>query len=111
MLKAIAKHKNHHSVTLVKNAFENLSIFSCHYVGESDIEKEITNLNNSKAFQDANILLKINTDNLDIFKNIQELNRSIEISRFPNLAKSANIIPVLKKFDRTNQANYRPISV
>ena len=63
LLKAIAKYKNHQSVTLLKNTFENLSIFSCHYVDEPDIKKEITSLNNSKASQDPDIPLKINNDN------------------------------------------------
>ena len=34
---------------LIKNSFENASTLSFHYVNQSDIEKEIMNLNNSEA--------------------------------------------------------------
>ena len=72
---------------------KNFSNFSFYYVDESDIEKETVNLSNSKASQDPDIPLKINNNNLDIFKKIltQKLNRSIEESRFPNFAKVAKL--------------------
>ena len=41
----------------------------------------------------------------------QELHRSIGISRFPRSILAANIIPVFKKDDQTDKANYRPISI
>ena len=40
----------------------------------------------------------------------QGLNRSIEITRFPSLMKSANTTPVFKKDDRADNVNYRPAS-
>ena len=58
------------------------------------------NLNNNfKALQDSEIAVKIIKDNLDISKKFlcQELNRSIEISRFPSSMKAANITPVFEK--------------
>ena len=58
------------------------------------------NLNNNfKALQDWEIAVKIIKDNLDISKKFlcQELNRSIEMSRFPSSMQAANITPVLKK--------------
>ena len=58
------------------------------------------NLNNNfKALQDSEIAVKIIKDNLDISKKLlcQELNRSIEISRFPSSMKAANITPVFEK--------------
>ena len=39
----------------------------------------------------------------------QELNRSIEISRFPTLMKAVNITPVFEKDYQTDKANSRPI--
>ena len=59
-------------------------------------------MSNSKASQDPDIPLKINNNNLDIFKKIltQELNRSIEESRFPNLAKAAKLFQYWKKLIR-----------
>ena len=47
------------------------------------------NLNKSTAFQDSDISARIIKDDLDIFKKIlcQELNKSMEISRFSNLMR------------------------
>ena len=60
------------------------------------------NLSNCKASQDPDIPLKINNNSLDIFKKIltQELNRSIEESRFPNLPKAAKLSQYWKKLIR-----------
>ena len=71
------------------------------------------NLNNSKALQDSDIPVKIVKDSLDIFKQVlyQELNRFLELSRFPGLLKTTNIAPVIKKYDRRNKENNRPISI
>lgn len=51
LFKATTKYKNHHSTKLIKNTF-NLNTYSFHYVDESDIDKEIINLNNFKPYQD-----------------------------------------------------------
>ena len=113
LLKAIEKYENYPSFRIIKSTFKNLSTFSFHYVDESDIEKEIIGLNNSKASQGSDIPDKIIKNNLDIFKKIlcQELNRSIEISRLPTLMKTVNITPVFKKADRTDEANSKPIGI
>ena len=81
--------------------------FSFHYVDESDIKKEIMSLNNFKASQDSDIPIKIIKNNLDTFRKIlcQELNRSIEISRFSSLMKAINITPVFNKDDGIGKAN------
>ena len=73
-----------------------------HFVDESDIEKEIMNLNNSTTSQDSDIPVKIIRNNLDIFKHIlcQELNRSIELSRFRRSLRQS-----------TDKANYRLIII
>ena len=73
-----------------------------HFVDESDIEKEIMNLNNSTTSQDSDIPVKIIRNNLDIFKHIlcQELNRSIELSRFRRSFRQS-----------TDKTNYRLIII
>ena len=67
LLTAIAICKNHPSITVIKNAVKNLDSFNFHYVDESDIEKKIMNLSDSKASQDSVTPFKIIKDNLDIF--------------------------------------------
>ena len=49
LLKSIVKYRNYPYIKLMKNSFENASTSSFHYVNQSDIEKEIMNLNNSEA--------------------------------------------------------------
>lgn len=77
LFKATTKYKNHHSTKLIKNTF-NLNTYSFHYVDESDIEKQIMNVSNSKAPQDSDIPVKITNDNLDIFKKNQEFMSGIK---------------------------------
>ena len=67
LLKVIA-NKTHLTTKLIKNTSKSLSTFSFDYADESDIEKKIMDLNNSKSFLDSDILVKIMKDNLDIFK-------------------------------------------
>ena len=67
LLKAIVKYKNYSSDRPIKNTFKNVSIFSFHYVDESDME---LNLNNSKVSQDSDILIITVKDNEDILKEI-----------------------------------------
>ena len=63
------------------------------------------NLNNTKASQDSDIAVKSIKDNLDIFKKteIQKLNWSAQITRFPIQMKSTNTTPIFKKDDRTDK--------
>ena len=77
------------------------------------METEFRNFNNSKALQGSNISVKIVKSSLDIFQQIlhQELNRFIELSRFPGLLKATNMTPAVKKYDRANKQNNRPISI
>ena len=59
LLKTIAKYKNHPTIKLIKNTFKNLSNLSFHYLDESDIEKDILNLNKCKASQNSDIPVKL----------------------------------------------------
>lgn len=62
------------------------------------METEFRNFNNSKALQGSNISVKIVKSSLDIFQQVlhQELNRFIELSRFPGLLKATNMSQQLK---------------
>lgn len=70
------------------------------------METEFRNFNNSKALQGSNISVKIVKSSLDIFQQIlhQELNRFIELSRFPGLLKATNMSQQLKNMiERINK--------
>jgi len=114
VFKAIEKYKNHPSIKLIKNHYNNdNNLFSFHSVSLEEIEKELKNLDPSKASQNTDIPTKIIHQNLDLFapKVHQEMNQSLDQDKFPSTMKLANITPAFKKNDRTNKENYRPISI
>ena len=105
----VIKYKNHPSIRAILDKSLNMS-FSLKTVSKKDIEKEILKLNVAKASQDLDIPTKIIKNNLDIFSDIlsMELNKSLEICKFPSCLKMGNDTPVYKKGDRSDKDNYRP---
>ena len=73
--------------------------FKFEHVSIRDIEKEIENIDTSKAFQNDDIPSKIIKQNCDIFSRIihNQFNNSLETSVFPEELKNADVIPVLRK--------------
>ena len=65
-------------------------------ISNAEIEKEILNLDTSKACQDSNITTKVIKSNLDIFTDAlhSEFKRSLATSVFPPSMKLANVTPV-----------------
>ena len=103
---------NHSSIKLIKTNSEHVS-FRFQKIQAIEIEKELKNLDCSKALQDLDIPTKIVKDHIDIFLPVllTEFNKSLKLSRFPHSMKSANITPMFKKNDRTDKTNYRPVSI
>ena len=80
---------------------------------ESEITKVLLNLNVNKASGPDGIGNKI-------LKNIAYsisrplsmiLNKSLQLGRFPEQWKLANVVPIYKKNDRSVASNYRPVSL
>ena len=67
VLRAIEKYKNHPSIKLIKTNSENNASFRFQEIQAIEIEKELKNLDCSKALQDSDIPTKIIKDNIDIF--------------------------------------------
>ena len=109
--RAIEKHKNQPSIKLIKTNNENAS-FHFQEIEVIEIEKELKNLNCSKASQDSDIPTKIIKGNIGIFVPVllTKFNESLKLSKFPRSTKSANITPVFKKNDQTDKTNYRILS-
>ena len=78
----------------------------------SNIKNEIKGLNPNKATTHINIPLKIIRQSAEVTANTLQLvfNNAISNSEFPENLKLA-VIPVFKKKDRLDKANYRPVSV
>ena len=80
----------------------------------SDIEKELKNLDSSKAAEESDLPIKIiKDDNIDPFAPILylQLNKWIETSKLRSETKSVDVTSVLIKVDLTKKHNYRPINI
>ena len=108
----IEQYKNHFSIVAIKTKNTN-KYFKFNSISKAEIEKEILNLDSSKACQDSDIPTKVIKSNSDIFTDAlySEFNRSLETSVFPPSMKLANVTPVHKKGNRSEKDNYRPVSI
>ena len=112
VLRAIEKCKNHPSIKLIKTNGKNNISFCFQEIQAIENEKELKNLDCSKASQDSDIPTNIIKDNIDIFVPVllTEFNESLKLNRFPHSMKSANITPVFKKNNGTDKSSHRPVS-
>ena len=78
-----------------------------------EILNEINSLDTSKSTQSEDIPFKVIKDNDDIFTNfiLQNFNKCIIDGKFPDQLKKADIIPVFKKGNHNDKANYRSVSI
>ena len=114
ILRAKEKFKNHQSIQLIKCHSENKSNTFCFTnIPHTEIEKELNKFDCSKSSPNSDIPTKIVQDNMDIFPPIlyQELNKALELDKFPSAIKLANVTPVFKKEDRTKKEKCRLISL
>ena len=108
----IEKYKDNPIIQKIKENSQDIT-FSFPEITKSEISKIIREINTGKSTgydQIPGSFIKIASDILDepltkIF------NRSISENKFCDDAKIAVIPPIFKKDDRTNKANYRPVSI
>ena len=84
-----------------------------HPCTEDEVRKYISTLPVSKASGPNSIPISILKTNIDQLVNplISILNKSLAEGTFPDLLKSASVCPIYKKGDKSQCANYRPISL
>ena len=113
VLKAIKKYEKHPSIKMIKEKMEQSKTFTFKKPNRAEIEKNVRNLDISKACQENDIPTKIIKENFEIFAEFIESNFSynIEESEFPDRLKMADIKPIYKKISRNEKSNYRPVSV
>ena len=104
MARSIEQYKNHPSIVAIKSKTAN-KYFKFNSISKAEIEKEILNLDSSKACQGSDILAKVIKSNSDIFTDAlySEFIRSLETSVFPPSMKLANVAPVHKKGNRSEK--------
>ena len=98
-MKAISKYRKHPSIVAIRNKCENKGSFSFVGVDQKEIENEILKLDANKASQNSDIPMKLLKENVDIFNDFvcTSFNSSINMSKFPENLKLADITPVYKK--------------
>ena len=113
VLAAIAKFKNHPSISKIKDHYKNEGFFSFKPVSHHDVYSEIMKLNKNCATPVGSIPPKIIIQNYDLFtqKLCCDINHSFYYSQFPNNLKLADITPTHKKGPKSDKCNYRPISI
>ena len=111
--RAIEKFKTHPSVLIIKDKIFQGNKFSFIEVSQSELEKEIKNLNVKKAATHKNIPPKVlKTSAMVTAETLQQLfNQALTTGEFPSNIKNADITPVFKKNNPLNKENYRPVSV
>ena len=112
VLKSIKKFEKHPGILIIKTNVSKNDIFSFATISISEIEKELTQLDSSKACLESDIPTKVIKENSKIFSTIigNSFNESLETGYFPDKLKKANITAAFKNEERTCKNNYRPIS-
>ena len=98
---------------MIKQYFKNQTEFSFVPVDKDFTVKGINNLNTKKAAPRNDIPVKMLKLNNDIFCQylFQIFNESIEAANFPNELKYADTPQFIKKNNRHEKENYRPVSL
>ena len=111
--RAIEKFKTHPSVLIIKDKIFQGNKFSFIEVSQSEVKKEIKNLNVKKATSHKNIPPKVlKTSAMVTAETLQQLfNQALTTGEFPSNLKNADVTPVFKKNNPLNKENYRSVSV
>ena len=97
--RAIQKYKNHPSIQMIKETFDNDKTFSFDLVSPDTIFKEIVSLDTNKSTNSNDVPIKIVKANADLFSIFvsNAFNKSVISCIFLSILKSADITPVHKK--------------
>ena len=111
--RAIEKLKTHPSVLIIKDKVFQGNKFSFTEVSQSEIGKEIKNLNVKKAATHKNILPKVlKSSAMVTVTTLQQLfNQALTTGQFPSNLKNADVTLIFKHNNPLNKENYRPVSV
>ena len=111
--RAIQKYKNHPSLQMIKETFNNYKTFSFDLISPGIIFQEIVSLDTNKSTHSNDVAAKIvkaNTDLFSIFVS-NDFNKSVISCKFLSILKLADITPVRKKKLKLEKSNYRPVTL
>jgi len=109
----IRKYDSHQSIVRIKDKVDSCNSFSFSAISQKETERQILNLNTSKAQPFDDIPSKVLKACSDIISPLinRYYNNSILSSVFPNILKEAEVTPTYKSGDLLKKENYRPISI
>ena len=110
---AINKFSNHPSIKMIKSEIKSSELFSFTNVIFDDVFKKVNDLNVTVSSQRTDIPTKVLKENSRFFAKYfsDNINHCIECSNFPNLLKSAEVVPVHKKKSKNSKDNFSPVSI
>ena len=102
---AILKYKSHPSLNAIRGKISELV--------NPNFCFEYTSIDQTLTSQVNDIPVKVIKENKDIIASFvyHNFNNSLSGSNFPTALKYTDVKPVLKKDDKTDKENYRPISI
>ena len=109
----IDKYKNHPSILFINEKFKDANrSFSFEYATEEEVSNIITLLDDKKSTSGYIPIWIIEKFQHIIVKLLTEcINFCLSSGIFPDELKLAEVLPIFKKDDKLNKANYRPISI
>ena len=111
ILRIIDKYASHPSIYKITSNLLNQSTFEFTYVTGYEVNIIIKDLKNSTK-SSGDIPVKILKESEYSHLILSDcINNAIDSCEFPDSLKTANITPVYKKDEKSDKANYRPISI
>ena len=110
---AIAKHKNHESIILIRNRISFVYEFTFQVISPETFSKYINKLQNNKTVgHDGLKATFIKLSGTQLCSSLCEIfNACITTSSFPSEMKLADFSPILKKDDSLCKENYRSVNI
>ena len=107
----IAKFENHPSIVTIRNRIDKNSIFSFKEIGKTEVIKEIKNLDIKKGSLSSDIPTKVIKEFDDLFAIFitENFNLCLNIGKFPEILKIAEVTPIYEKENPFEKDNYRPL--
>ena len=113
-MSCLFQHEDHDSIVFIKEQMDSKDlVFNFHNVSTDTIKKHLQKLNCKKATGYDLLsckLLKLGSDIL-CHSLCNLINMSVNLCKFPNVLKKAEICPIYKKCNNLDVSNYRPVSI
>ena len=114
VMSCLIQHEDHDSIVFIKEQMDSKDlVFNFHNVSTDTIKKHLQKLNCKKATGYDLLpckLLKLGSDIL-CHSLCNLINMSVNLCKFPNVLKKAEICPIYKKGNNLDVSNYRPVSI